>query len=63
MTKPEKYFQMSLRLKPHIANALDELSKRIGVNKTAVLILALRDLAVKEGVAFHEDGKAPEDGK
>ena len=54
------HFVMSLRVKPHIGQALEELSRRMSINKTAVIITALRDLAKREGVPFSDE---PADGE
>ena len=48
------HYSMALRVKPYVGDALEELSKRMGVNKTAVIVLALRKLAKEEGVSFGE---------
>ena len=40
----------SLRVPPHIGQLWDALARKMGLNKTSVLIVALRELAKKEGV-------------
>lgn len=49
----------SLRVPPHIGRLWEALAKKMGLNKTAVLIVALRDLAKKEGMPEPE----PEEGE
>ena len=49
------HYSMALRVKPHVGQTLEQLSKKMGVNKTAVIVLALRDLANREGVPFSEE--------
>ena len=48
------HYAMALRVKPHVGNTLEELSRRMGITKTAVIVTALRELAKREGVPFGE---------
>lgn len=46
---------LTLRLKPSMGALLDATADKMGVSKTAVLTLALRDLAKREGVQVREE--------
>ena len=48
----------SLRVPPTIGNLWDDLAKKMNLNKTAVLVVALRDLAKKENVPERESEEA-----
>jgi hypothetical protein len=44
--------QTSIRLTPEAAQLRDELAKKLGIDKTAVIEIALRELALKHGVSI-----------
>ena len=52
----------SLRVPPTIGRLWDDLAKKTSMNKTSVLVMALRDLARKEGVTEREDEENKDDG-
>ncbi len=41
---------LTLRLKPSIGRLLEETAERMGISQTAVLTVALRELALKQGI-------------
>jgi len=45
---------MSLRLKPSTGKLLDQLSEKMGLNKTSVITVSLRELAKREGIEVKE---------
>jgi hypothetical protein len=51
------HYAMSLRLKPFTGTLLEDLAKRMQINKTAVITTALRELAKREGVPEREEGE------
>ena len=53
-TNRSPHVALSLRLKPSLGLLLEDTSKKMGISKTAVLAVALRELAKKEGVEERE---------
>jgi hypothetical protein len=49
------HYAMNWRVKASIGELLEATAAKMGLNKTAVLVVALRDLAKKEGVEVKED--------
>jgi predicted transcriptional regulator len=49
------HYALTLRLKPSIGRMLEETANKMGMSKTAVLTIALRELAKKEGVQVEEE--------
>jgi predicted transcriptional regulator len=45
-----EHHALTLRLKPEVARLLEDTAKKTGLSKTAVLTVALRDYAKREGV-------------
>lgn len=56
------HYAMTLRVKPTIGRLLEDVAKKTSMNKTSVLVMALRDLARKEGVTEREDEENKDDG-
>lgn len=44
------HYAMTLRVKPTVGRLLEDVAAKTGYTKTTVLVMALRDLARKEGV-------------
>ena len=49
-TSGRDHFLMSLRVSRRVGRTLEKLSEKIGMSKTAVIVLAIRELAEKEGI-------------
>jgi predicted transcriptional regulator len=49
------HYSMSLRLKPSTGNLLEDLARKMQINKTAVITTALRELAKREEVPEREE--------
>lgn|GEM_PF-5822551 len=53
-TSRSPHVAMSLRLKPSTGKLLDQLSEKMGLNKTSVITVSLRELAKREGIEVKE---------
>lgn len=48
------HYSITWRVQPSVGELLEATAAKMGLNKTAVLVVALRDLAKKEGVEVNE---------
>lgn len=51
------HYALSLRLKPSIYRILEEASKKTGLSKTAVIVVAIREYAKKEGISVEDEAE------
>ena len=49
------HYLMSLRVKSNIGETLEDLAKHLSDSKTSVIVRAIRELAVREGVPIRKE--------
>ncbi len=57
MTQGERDVSLTLRIKPDVARLLRELSEELHISRTAVIALAVGELARRYGVDGSESGE------